>query len=237
MTGGAGDDYLFGNADNDTLKGFANDDVLYGGSGSDQLEGGLGNDTLYGAWDPNGSDRDAQIQNLYDLAKKDPSLASASDAEIFVSKYFDGVDLYATDLSTSLGVDDAADGGYDMLFGGEGDDVIYMGYGDNAFGDPERADGSIYTPGKDEFHVLENNGDYDAKQLTIINDFEMDSDSLFIHYYGATEPTITIVSAASNSDPNAVDDAVVIVNGQEFVRLKGLGTEVAQINYTLVPQT
>jgi serralysin len=44
LNGGAGDDYLRGRSGNDTLRGGAHDDVLIGEDGSDTLIGGTGND-------------------------------------------------------------------------------------------------------------------------------------------------------------------------------------------------
>jgi Ca2+-binding RTX toxin-like protein len=46
ITGGAGNDVLFGDEDNDTLTGSAGNDVLIGGSGSDRLVGSAGHDIL-----------------------------------------------------------------------------------------------------------------------------------------------------------------------------------------------
>jgi trimeric autotransporter adhesin len=48
LSGGNGDDQLFGQATNDQLDGGAGHDRLYGGDGNDQLSGGIGNDTLIG---------------------------------------------------------------------------------------------------------------------------------------------------------------------------------------------
>src|SRR6185436_8134529 len=46
ITGGAGNDVLYGDAGNDTLTGAAGNDVLIGGDGSDRLVGSAGNDIL-----------------------------------------------------------------------------------------------------------------------------------------------------------------------------------------------
>lgn len=48
LSGGAGDDTLFGSSQADTVLGGDNDDLIYGGSGSDLLDGGDGADAIYG---------------------------------------------------------------------------------------------------------------------------------------------------------------------------------------------
>lgn len=48
LSGGDGNDILFGQGGNDTLNGDAGNDLLFGGSGNDTLNGGLGNDILTG---------------------------------------------------------------------------------------------------------------------------------------------------------------------------------------------
>lgn len=45
LTGGAGDDRLFGDWDNDTLRGGIGNDLLYGSAGADTMVGGQGDDT------------------------------------------------------------------------------------------------------------------------------------------------------------------------------------------------
>ncbi len=48
LSGGLGNDTLYGNEGNDTLDGGDGDDVLYGSIGKDILNGSSGNDALYG---------------------------------------------------------------------------------------------------------------------------------------------------------------------------------------------
>lgn len=48
LSGGAGDDILYGYNGNDVLQGGDDDDQLFGGSGNDRLQGGVGNDLLVG---------------------------------------------------------------------------------------------------------------------------------------------------------------------------------------------
>ncbi|QMB07899.1 hypothetical protein HV011_20820 [Citrobacter freundii] len=48
ITGGSGNDFLYGMGGNDTLYGGAGNDVLDGGEGADNLQGGTGNDKMTG---------------------------------------------------------------------------------------------------------------------------------------------------------------------------------------------
>ena len=48
LSGGGGDDEIFGGSGDDTLNGGAGDDTLYGGAGGDTLDGGAGDDALIG---------------------------------------------------------------------------------------------------------------------------------------------------------------------------------------------
>ena len=49
VTGGSGDDVLWGGSGNDVISGGAGNDVLVGETGSDTLRGGAGFDVLYGS--------------------------------------------------------------------------------------------------------------------------------------------------------------------------------------------
>jgi Ca2+-binding RTX toxin-like protein len=49
LLGGAGDDFLYGDAGGDTLDGGDDDDQVFGGKDGDTISGGNGNDQLYGA--------------------------------------------------------------------------------------------------------------------------------------------------------------------------------------------
>ncbi len=48
LSGGAGNDLIYGNQGDDLIDGGGDDDILYGGQGADRLTGGEGDDTLFG---------------------------------------------------------------------------------------------------------------------------------------------------------------------------------------------
>ncbi|TAL47050.1 MAG: calcium-binding protein [Methylovulum sp.] len=105
LKGGDGNDVLDGGTENDQLFGDAGDDLVYGGTGLDTLNGGSGNDYLSG-----GADND----KLYG--------GSGSDA-------LDGGDgndtLSDTDNTTIYGTASAE---HDEMIGGLGNDIFYGGY-------------------------------------------------------------------------------------------------------------
>ena len=49
LSGGSGDDLIYGNFGRDILNGGADDDTMFGGQGNDELDGGLGDDVLWGS--------------------------------------------------------------------------------------------------------------------------------------------------------------------------------------------
>lgn len=51
ISGGSGNDSIFGSSDDDNIDGGPGNDVVYGFEGDDFLQGGSGNDTLYGGGD------------------------------------------------------------------------------------------------------------------------------------------------------------------------------------------
>ena len=102
LTGGRGDDDLFGSAADETLDGGRGDDtaragsgndLLYGGRGEDVLDGGAGNDRLFG-----GRDEDRLIGGT-----GDDVLSGGRDEDIFV---FDNRGETGLDRITDFGSDD-----------------------------------------------------------------------------------------------------------------------------------
>ncbi|MBO1352005.1 MAG: putative Ig domain-containing protein [Hormoscilla sp. GUM202] len=100
LEGESEDDRIYGNGGNDSLTGYAGDDILYGGSENDTLIGGNGNDTLYG-----GSENDSLI----------------GDAGNDILNGGDGID-------TLIG-----GAGNDTLNGGDGIDTLIGGAGNDTF--------------------------------------------------------------------------------------------------------
>ncbi|TPE53748.1 M10 family metallopeptidase C-terminal domain-containing protein [Amaricoccus solimangrovi] len=129
LSGEATDDTLNGRAGNDTLVGDSGDDVLNGEGGRDSLDGGFGEDTL------SGGDGDDTLNGSYDSDTLDggdgddsldagysgDNLLSGGNGDDTLSGVFSGADT----LRGGNG-DDRLDGlgGADELFGGNGDDTL-----------------------------------------------------------------------------------------------------------------
>lgn len=107
LTGGDGNDLLFGQTGRDVLRGGAGDDLLFGGPDADVLQGGGGDDQLFG-----GAGREAGW--LTPLAPYDPQQGDALDGG-------GGNDLLV------------GAAGSDHLDGGSGDDVLIGGSGRDSF--------------------------------------------------------------------------------------------------------
>ena len=233
LIGQNGEDALFGNAGNNTLFGFAGDDTLLGGAGSDDLMGGDGNDKLYGSWASFETDMSAEMFVAYMNANADPAFDNASYSEILASKYFEGIDTSIATTTMQMGTGDGASGGFDRLFGGNGSDVIIMGQGDSAFGD--NVDGGEQF--EDYFYVYQNDGGapLDATNQAVIFDFQPNLDNLIIRYSRDTAPTIQVEHIADATDPEGAGNAVIKLNGVEFMRLNGVAaSDIAAVQQNIV---
>lgn len=142
LDGGLGNDILFGNTGDDSLAGGEGDDVLTGGDGNDILDGGTGADKL------NGNSGDDILfggtgnDSLRGEANNDTLFGGADDDSLFGGTGSDSMDggdgndtLYDTTDSTTYGAvstendemiggvgNDKFFGGYDIMYGGDGDD-------------------------------------------------------------------------------------------------------------------
>ena len=153
LSGGGGDDEIYGGSGDDTLNGGAGDDTLYGGAGGDTLDGGAGDDALVGGPGGDsftGGDGDDTV-----------SYANARDEKVTVDlgatvaggaidannpSHSDGDYFPNTDVENVIGSPrgDTITGnslanmiwggaGADTIAGGDGDDTLDGGPGGDAF--------------------------------------------------------------------------------------------------------
>ncbi|WNF12856.1 bluetail domain-containing putative surface protein [Microcystis aeruginosa] len=149
ISGGAGDDKLFGEEGNDVLNGGSNNDVLYGGNGNDSLNGDTGDDVLYSDagndtinggtgfdyYRANYSNRTTGLTMTYDPTTGNGTITVGSEVDTLISiESFDGDGGFkgtAFDdviVGTSANDTNWWNGG---LFGGDGNDTISGGAGDD----------------------------------------------------------------------------------------------------------
>jgi len=117
LRGGDGNDVLDGGTENDQLYGDAGDDLVYGGTGFDTLNGGSGNDYLFGGVDSDklygGAGSDA-----LDGGGGNDTLADADNATTYGTVSTDHDEMIG-----GLG-NDLFYGGYDIMWGGDGNDTF-----------------------------------------------------------------------------------------------------------------
>lgn len=135
MHGGAGDDWLFGEAGQDQMDGGSGKDVLFGGTDSDSLDGGDGDDVLVGdlsdkATPLHGDDRlsgGAGDDRLQGDGGHDQLFGGDGDDELQGDGKATPVYLHGDDfLDGGAGSDTLwGHGGADQLLGGTGDDGLW----------------------------------------------------------------------------------------------------------------
>jgi len=144
LTGGDGDDLIYGNEDNDTLTGGNGDDRIFGNDDNDQLIGGAGDDSLNG---------EAGNDTLFGGAGNDV-LTGGTGTD--TASYANAAAGIVVDLSTSI-VSDDGDGGTDTL--SEIERIVGSGFADTLTGstaadDLSGGDGNDSFTGGDESDTL-----------------------------------------------------------------------------------
>jgi Ca2+-binding RTX toxin-like protein len=127
MTGGDGNDSIFGGAGNDLMTGGDGNDTLDGGSGDDTLGGGLGNDVIDGgdgAFDllKDGGDADLVLTNSMMTGIGNDTLTGIERAWIVGGPSPNVIDASGF-IGTGFTILDGAGGG-DTLFGTAGPDIL-----------------------------------------------------------------------------------------------------------------
>jgi Ca2+-binding RTX toxin-like protein len=197
---------IFGNSGNDELHGLDGDDYLAGDDGADALFGGLGNDSIFGGRSDDviegGSGRDLLVGgdglDLLDGGDGDDTIWA--DVEKVNLSYFgalgtdNGTLADANELSGGVPSDYTSD----MIFGGSGNDVIYLTGGEIVAG------GS----GSDNFYVLPN-----VSNVVTFTDFEPSTDRILIYYSAGSQsdPEISF-SRVDQNQLNLILDGEVVAN-------------------------
>ncbi|MEM8722140.1 MAG: hypothetical protein AAGE84_23070 [Cyanobacteria bacterium P01_G01_bin.39] len=141
LIGGTGNDSLVGNNGNDYLEGLAGKDTLRGGNGNDYLNGGDGDDSLYGNAGNDtiiggeGNDTLVHSANVNMTLTDTELVANGTDSldSVEVVNLVGGASNNVIDASTNTQLSTIinAQGGNDLVKGGEGVDSIIGGAGND----------------------------------------------------------------------------------------------------------
>ncbi|MEP5567020.1 MAG: LEPR-XLL domain-containing protein, partial [Halioglobus sp.] len=130
--GEGGDDIILGMTGNDLLFGGAQDDNIIGGDGSDRIYGGNGVDGVLGDNGIIQTSRNGQTETLN-------GLTTVNEQELLEPKG-KGVGAWIHplgDIHKSVEIEEWADGGNDIIYGGLGEDFLHGGAGDDAISGAE----------------------------------------------------------------------------------------------------
>ena len=182
ITGGAGNDLLFGQGANDVLRGGEGDDLLFGGPDADRLEGGAGDDQLFGG---GGRETAWMTPNRpVDPEQSDQLLGGSGD-----------------DLLVGEAGRDHLDGGAgnDRLIGGSGRDTFVFYSGHDVIGD--------LTPEADVISFDPSLWSGDRTPTQVVNDFgERSGGNVILRF--SDDTTLTIEGF---SDPDTLVDVIVFL--------------------------
>jgi Ca2+-binding RTX toxin-like protein len=165
VTGGAGDDVLYGGTGDETLVGSGGDDALFGNAGDDLLRGGNGNDVLQGEA---GSDvlRGGNDQNVLDGGSGDDLIFDGS-GDSFISGGA-GDDTIKMATGNDVIAFNSGDGWDTIIGGGDGGNTLSFGggirYSDLSFS--KVGDDLIVNTGENEGVVL---NDWYAGTQSVLN--------------------------------------------------------------------
>lgn len=170
ISGGAGDDMLFGNAAANRLVGRAGLDTLRGLAGNDRLFGGDGNDVMFGDDGDDDLDGQAGSDSFFGGAGRDEALYNSATAGVRVdldnvaddgqTGEADNVRSDIEDLSGSpfndlLNGSSVSNrlngrGGIDTLIGNDGDDTLFGDIGDDRLNGGKGTDSLFGGSGNDQ---------------------------------------------------------------------------------------
>jgi len=165
LSGGEGNDAIFGGSDADTINGGTGNDHLYGQSGADVINGGDGADTIYGQEGDDQIDGGEGIDNITGGNGSDSLVGGAGDDFLYDQESGtdtlqgglgnDTISTYSGTGNKSLDGED----GNDSLTGGTGADTLVGGAGDDYLMDQSTgADRLLGGTGNDDLNAYTGTG-------------------------------------------------------------------------------
>lgn len=202
VTGGSGNDELYGDNNANVLIGNGGDDKLVGRDGNDSLQGGLGNDVLIGGVGDDhliGSDGTDQLlgnagNDVLDAGSGDDVAQGGAGNDTILGG--DGNDKLHGDAG-----DDVIDGGNgnDTINGGDGDDIITGGAGND-----------VIAGGSGLNHI---DGGADTDTVTYANILGSGGQGFYVDLDGSADPVGNISGFTADTD--------VIVNVENVIGSAG----------------
>jgi hypothetical protein len=161
IDGGTGADQLYGGSGNDTILGGGEADSIFGGTGDDSLLGDTGNDTIYfdtGNDTIYGGDGDDIIDDLNNVQYSGVNLIYGGAGNDAIWSGLDSDTVYGGSENDTI----YAEGGNDSITGGSGTDVLYGGDDRDRFiyqaGDAAMGESVFGGSGGDDFDTLDLSG-------------------------------------------------------------------------------
>jgi Ca2+-binding RTX toxin-like protein len=211
ITGGAGNDTIYGQDDNDTIDGGTGADLIYGGVDNDSLRGGAGNDTLYGGQGNDTIDGGAGDDTVNGDEGNDILSGSDGNDAIFGGTGNDTMDGGFQDDSLYGGA------GADVLGGDAGNDLLDLGadgsapdaFGDAAYGGNDR-DTFVHVGAGDVVFGGAGGDDFDVLNLRGAGPYRL-------------------VDVVTDSDGNGIDGRVEFLDGSGNVTGSSTFTNIEQV--------
>lgn len=183
LDGGDGNDKLYGGAGNDKLMGGNGEDVLYGGTGNDVISGGNGRDKIYGgsgndtigrAGENREPDEDSDGREGESTSENGGDVIYGDGTEDGTTVAVAGNDLIyggnGADVIYGDNGNNAGSGGNDIIFAGNGSDTVFGEGGNDTITGGRGADLLSGGAGNDVF-VYESAADSNAAGMDVIQDF------------------------------------------------------------------
>lgn len=191
LSGLGGSDHVYGADGNDTLSGGAGNDYIQGDAGNDSLLGEAGNDTLYGSAGDDSLDGGEDDDQLRGEAGQDTLVGGAGNDTLYAGIENDvlqggsGNDsLYGEHGNDSL----TGGAGNDRLEGGTGSDTYYFGQGD----------------GQDQIFENDPAGNIDTIRLTGVLPTDIDVTRMgelsFVLHIRSTGDQLTVLGGLSSGN-------------------------------------
>ena len=198
LCSGEGDDFVMGNGGNDLIEGQEGDDYVEGDYGNDRVFGNDGADTVLGGRGMDrvngGADDDVIFGGiLRGVPLEDGDFRALSE----------GASLADILADKDLTIDIREDDRMDVLRGNTGNDILFVGNGDDAAG----------GQGEDVFHLTLDDDNSDMAPARI-NDFNRDEDTINIVY----DAPLSVDEITVRTDG---EDAVIVVNGEPLAVVLG----------------